>query len=754
MSCRRFRFGRAGGGTFAAGTLAMLCSAAFSPGAAAQTIEEVVVTATRRQESLQDIGVSVTAFSGEDLRQMNVTRTDDLTNMTPGLQFTMAGGGPLVGLLSIRGVAQNDFASHLEAANTMYIDDVYRPSIGSNLQGFFDTERVEVLKGPQGTLFGRNATGGLVHVITRDPTGELEGYVDGTIAEYDQYIVEGALSGPIASNLLGRIAVRHIQNDGWIENAVGPDSIEEDTTAVRGKLLFRPNEQWRIKLQAEWFDNHPVDAGGGFATGGFVGPDTLGRFKPPPSPTDAGYVDADGDPFTGAFDFPGRFEREEYMIFADIEYTRDNLVFTSITAYSDRDDSYTEDNDLTPVDIAIFRQASEQDNFTQELRLNADFERARATVGFFYLDTDGTYFQNYQIDNLAGGGPSQIATGAPPFLIPLGFNQWADYALDTQSWSLFGQVEYDLTDAFTVTAGLRYTADEKDYEYINRCEILVAPVPCPPMDPATLAGAGLVTDEHDEDGVSARLQADWRVADGVLLFASFNRGYKAFSYNAGFGGAAPVAGVRFGGEFLNAFEGGAKIDFWNGRARLNASAFYYLYDDYQAFDQRGTNFILSNTDADIHGMDAELTVSPGGGFNFLFGLALLDTEVQDIPIAGQLLDREAPQSPELTFNFAASKDWVLDPGTVRLGFDGRYTDEYYSQLTNAPVTRVNDNWLVNARLAFTPASERWEAAVFVRNLFDEERLIYAFDITFPGNGLVEQSFAPPRWVGGQVRVNF
>ena len=754
MNCTPSRFEHFAGGKLPAIALLFAVSTAFGAGATAQGIEEVVVTATRREANLQDIGVSVTAFSGEALRQMNIARTDDLPNLTPGLQFTMPGGGALVGLVSIRGVAQNDFASHLEAANTLYIDDVYRPSIGSNLQGFFDTERVEVLKGPQGTLFGRNATGGLIHIITREPTERLEGYVDGTLAEYNQYIIEGALSGPIASNLFGRIAVRHIQNDGWIKNAVGPNSIEEDTTAVRGKLLFVPNDQLRIRLQAEWFDNPPVDSGGGFATGGFVQANTLGEFKPPPSPTDAGYVDADGDPFTGEFDFAGRFSREEYMIFADVAYTHENLVFTSITAYSEREDSYTEDNDLTPVDIAIFRQASEQDNFTQELRLNADFDATRATVGFFYLDITGVYFQNYQINNLAGGGPSQIAPGAPPFLIPLGFNQWADYSMDTQSWSLYGQVERDLTDAFTVTAGLRYTVDEKDYRYLNNCVILVAPVPCPPMDPATLAGAGLITDEHDEGGVSARLQADWHVTSDALVFASYNRGYKAFSYNAGFGGAASVAGVRFDGETLNAFELGTKIGFFDGRARFNASAYYYLYDDYQAFDQRGTNFILSNTDADIYGLDAEFTVSPGHGLNFLFGLALLDTEVQDIPIAGVPLDRDAPQSPDLTFNFAASKDWEFAPGVVRLGFDGRYTGEYFSQLTNAPVTLVGDNWLVNARLSFTSGSKRWEASVFVRNLFDEERLIYAFDITYPGNGLVEQVFAPPRWVGGQVRFNF
>lgn len=747
----------------AAGVLAAAC--ATPPLLAAQSLEEVVVTATRREAGVQDIGVSVTAFSGDELRQLNVVRTDDVANMTPGLQYTVGSATPLVGLVSIRGVAQNDFSSHLEAANVLYIDDVYRPSISSYIQNFFDVERVEVLKGPQGTLFGRNATGGLIHVVTREPGEKLDGYLAATLGEYDQVIVEGAAGGPLLPGISGRVAFQHASHDGWIENAIGPDSIEDDTTAVRGKLVIEPNDEWRIKLQAEWFQTDPVDGGGGFATGGFVGPDTLGQFKPPPAPTDAGYVDADGSPFTGEFDFPGKYQRDEYMIFADVQYTRDRLAFTSLTAYSRLDDDYTEDNDLTPIDIAIFRTRSEQKNFSQELRLNVDFERTRLTGGFYYLNIDGTYFQNYQINNLAAGGPSQIP--APfPFLLPLGANQFADYSVDTESWSIYAQGELDLTPALTVTGGLRYTEDRKDYSYLNTCQNLMPLVPSPPWPvaappcalnppaPDSLAAAGLVTDDHKEDGVSARLQLDYRLTEDWLLFASYNRGYKAFNYNAGFAGAAAVDQARFDGETLNAFEIGTKTDFWDRRARFNAAAFYYIYEDYQAFDQRGVSFILSNTDATIYGADAEFTLSPGWGLSFLLGLSLLETEVEDIPIGGQLLEREAPQSPAVTFNFAAAKDFHIGPGMVRLALDGLYTDEYFSQLTNAPVTRAGDHWLLNGRLTFFSNDEHWEVSVFARNMLDEERLMYAFDITFPGNGLVEQTYAPPRWVGGQVRFKF
>ena len=724
-------------------------------GSEAFGLGDIVVTATRRASDLQTIGVAVSAFTAETLRERNVIQTEDLTSVTPGLSLVSPGGSQLAGLVAIRGVAQNDFAAHLESANVLYVDDVYRPSNGSNLQTLYDVERIEVLKGPQGTLFGRNATGGLIHIITADPVYELDGYIELTVAEYEKFSGQGAINLPLGDAAALRVAFFANSNDGWMKNDIGPDQFDDETLAFRGKFLAEPAEGLRLLFQAEYSKNEQDASGGGFPTGGFVGPDTLGQFRgDPPSPTDSGYVDADGSPFTGSFDFDGGFEREEFTLIANLSYETGPYTFTSITSYSELDSDYTEDNDLTPVDIAIFSQATEQQNFTQELRVNADYEAIRITAGAYYLNIDGDYFQGYQINNL--GNFNQILAPIPILLLPVGLNQFGDYSIDTKSWSLFAQGEVDLGDAVTLTAGLRYTRDKKDYSYLNTCQSLIPAAPaCPPaFDPATLAGAGLVTDAESEGGVSARLQMDYRATDDWLLYASYNRGYKAFNYNAGFAGAAPVAGARFDGEKLNAFEVGSKLDFFDGRARFNAAAFYYDYQDYQAFDQRGTSFILSNADATIYGAEAELSVSPGGGFTGFLGVSLVDTKVEDIPVGGQLLDREAPQASDLIFSFSAAQDIAVGEGTVTLSVDGNYTSSYFSQLNNAPVTRAGDNWLVNARLAYRPPSARWDAALFVRNLFNEKRLVYAFDITFPGNGLVEQAFGTPQWIGGQVRFNF
>ena len=221
---------------------------------AQSALEEVVVTATRRESTVQDLGLSVTAFSGDQLREQNAVRFDDIAVQTPGLQFTQAGGAPLLGLISIRGVAQNDFAAHLEAASALYVDDAYRPSNASSIQNLYDIERVEVIKGPQGTLFGRNATGGLIHIITKDPEPEFGGYAEIGYAEFNDITAQAALNVPLSATAAARIAVSYRNHDGWIENSAGPDSVADDTRSVRGKLLFTPNDAWRIKLTAEYYD--------------------------------------------------------------------------------------------------------------------------------------------------------------------------------------------------------------------------------------------------------------------------------------------------------------------------------------------------------------------------------------------------------------------------------------------------------------------------------------------------------------------
>lgn len=694
-------------------------------------LQDIVVTASRRETRLQDVGIAVSAFGGDTLRNLSVTSSHELASVTPGLQLNITAGSPLVGLMSIRGVSQNDFAGHIEAPNAFYVDEVYQPSISSSAQQLFDVERVEVLKGPQGTLFGRNATGGLIHIVNAKPGNEFGGFVQGSYGNFDEYRLEGGVNVPLSDAVSTRFSFLRTKRDGFISNAIGPKMNADNTIAGRLQIALRPSDALDILLRGSIYQIKPVTAGAAFVRAGAPDASGLGQPLPLGTPTGYGYVDADGNPFTGAYDDPGLLERKQKDVSARIEYGTGPIKLTSLTSYSTMTTNYREDNDLSPVPFSTFTQAADAHYVTQELRLGKSSGAFRWTTGLYYLSIDGDYRQGL---------------GLAPFATSLN----ASYSQKTTSYSVFGQGEYDLTDRLTLIGGARYTKDRKRFDYANNC---VGPA-CPAFIlPGTIGAAGY-RDRHSEGGLSARAQLDFKVNSDVLLYASYNRGYKAFNYNAGFAGQAPIALARFKGEKLNAFEIGHKGDYFDHRVRLNVAAFYYDYQDYQAFDQRGLAFTLFNTTESVYGADAELTVRPGAGFNLSAGVSLLHTKVDNIPLATGLVSREAPQSPKYTLNFAAGKD--VDLTAVKLNFttNATYTAKFFSQLTNAPVTLIPGNWLVNGRIAVSDPEGRVSLAVFAKNLFNERRQTYAFDTAGPPFGSVEEDYAMPRQYGLELRFNF
>lgn len=732
---------RAGSTMLANGCAALAPLLSFITPVGAQTVEgatsenplvEVVVTATRREASAQDVGIALSAFSGDVLIDRGVRDSTDLAALTPGLQFTDPGGSPVAGLISIRGVSQNDFAGHIEPANAYYIDEVYQPSNASSVQQLYDVERVEVLKGPQGTLFGRNATGGLLHVITRAPTRDLDGFVDLTLGDYNQVRVESALGGGISDTVSARAAVLVSRHDGYFKNAVGPDYANDDTVAGRVRVLIEPSDRLSIALFGDFYEIDSMYSGASMITGAAPDANGLGVPLPPGSPTGFGYVDADGDPYTGALDFPGELNRRTRTVGARLDYDFGNVALSSISSYQTLDSTYSQDNDFSPFPIGQFYQDAKATHLTQELRLIESEGTLRWTAGLYFLRIDGDYFQGFEL---------------PAF----GTYPRANYSVDTRSYSAFGQTEYDIGDRLTLTAGVRVTRDEKEYDYLEVCD---GPL-CPAfIAPGTLAANGRTQDEHAETGVSGRLQLDYRLTDDLLLYASLSRGYKAFNYNAGFVGQAPLSGFRFDGENLMAYEVGQKVELLEHRVRLNSAVFYYDYSDYQAFDQRGFNFTLFNTAARMYGADAELSVNPGGGFQFTVGGALLDSKVEDVPIGVNQVTREAPQAPSYTVNLSGSKAVDFKYGTLDISLSGVYVDDFYAQLTNAAVTLIPGSWLANARVAFTGASERWSIALFANNLFDETRKTFGFDVSGAPLGGAYATYGEPRWLGVQTKFNF
>ncbi len=761
----------------------------------AAVLEEIVVVAQKRDQSLQDVGIAVSAFTGEQLDQLGWATAEQVTAMTPGVT-TIQPNGPSAFFTNIRGVAQNDFSGdHQESPVAIYLDDVYiSAASGAGFQ-LFDFERVEVLRGPQGTLFGRNATGGLVHYITRKPSQEADGYVQLTYGSYDQVKLEGAIGGGITDTLSGRLSFVRNRHDGVMSNRIGPDLNDGDDWALRGQLLFEFNDQvsWLLSLRGAEQDVNiapfthrsarlnPVTGLGE----DFNGPDLTSEGD---SRIDAGYQDPDRDLFKGSINVQG-FNRIETIGFtSNLQIAiGDQMELVAITDYSELDKDYIEDSDAGPEDFFAFSLRSDLQQFSQEIRLVGTMDRSNWVLGAYFLDIDGDFFN--------GGAASNFFAAAfpgfgldDPSLETLGLNN--PFSTTTRSYALFAQIEFDLTETLRTTAGLRWSREEKEMDFRQFFSLFEAPDSFEidvedglglggpiwtysPDEVSNLPGGPafgfdpIVGDPDDarfsDDLITAKLSLEWLPSDNLLTYLSYNRGIKAGGFNAPIDATDFYAGVRspeemrFDEEVLNAYEAGFKWTFADGRARLNGAAYYYDYQDYQAFALDSLTTVVFNTDAESYGLELELQASPVEGLDVLLGLGWIDNTVEDAFTRpdGTAIDRTAVLTPDLNVNGMVRYEWPVGGGYLAVQGDANYMSRHYFQLKNSPVGEESAYVIVNARLTYTSSSGAWQVSAFVDNLFDEGYRLMVFDLAGSpaqgGFGMYENFAGQPRWWGATVR---
>ena len=679
----------------------------------------VTVTAQKIEQNLQDVGVSVTAYSGAQLTALGFNNSVDLIAQTPGLQASGYGGGAL-NSFNIRGVGQNDFAANQEAPIALYVDEVYQSSNVTTRFALFDIERAEVLRGPQGTLFGRNSTGGLVHYITAKPTEDFEGFAQFTIGEQGRRRVEAAVGGGIADGVAFRLSANHNENDGLMENDIGPNQMQQDDSAVRAQLLLEPTSDLSVLFKAQYAKED--DAPGGYSFG-----------LPPYNATDFfGYVDADGDPFTISQDGPSFKKSEAVDLTSTVNWDLGWADLTSVTNYQDIDDSYGEDADASPNSVFNYGQETAIKQVSQEVRLNFDGERHQSVVGVYFLNIDGDYSTRQFGDAFFG---------------PDVFQSFATQ--ETTTYAVFAQTEYSLTDKAALTLGLRYNKDEKDYSLVSAD-----------------FGFPMYSDTLEEDDFSGKVQIDYRATDDVLLYAGINRGTKSGGFNLPLTPADPTT-LQYDGEKLTSYEIGAKTSFGN-YARLNTAVFYYDYQDYQAYNiDAFFNTLLFNADAQFSGAEVELILNPADGLDIMLGASYLDTEVTGLPTDFNTFDpitfapaqnfptgvEKAPLAPELSLNGLVRYERPAFGGTVAIQGDFNWQSEHKFNLASSPVTREGSYGVLNAKLGYTSGDDRWSASVFVKNLTDERYRTFGVDGTL-FFGSQADIFGPKKWFGADLRVNF
>ncbi len=745
-------------------------------------LEEITVTAQKREQSLQSVGVSVTALSGDQMRLLSLKNAEDLNLHVPGLQTGSFSGDKSVSFFTLRGVGQNDFSDHQETPTAIYVDGSYVSFPGATGLQMFDLERVEVLRGPQGTLYGRNATGGLVHFISRRPGQEPNGYINIQAGSYNMVRAEGAVGGPLSDAVRARIAGVHNRHDGYIENRLGKDAREDRSTSLRGIVEVDLSDELMATFIGRY--NRVDHADGGVYQ---HKPSRTGEFGLGAVVDDvdfAGYRDTDGDVLAGAFNPLGFIDKESWNASATFEWQFSEAVkFTSITDYLDVQKSYMEDSDSSPTELLQFISGQDSYQFTQELRLDGTQERIRWTAGVYYLKVDGEYSSSIWSVWPLGDGTVAVADSRNRF------------TQETETFSAFGQIEYDLNEALTLTVGGRWYQDKKSIDLVSRC----FGVPGYPQaadlsardqwEPVITFENGVAVDNpggascieffyFPDDGVkqlneheivsrarkdnewAGKVQLDWRATEDILLYASVSRGTKGGGFNApidGLGDADPAVGqdkVPFDPEVLISYEVGLKSTLNDGRTRLNMAAFYYDYNDFQAFNFVGLTQFQFNADARIYGMEAELVTDLGNGFNLMAGISLMDSVVYDVPMPDTVTvrDQDLVLAPDFTANAVFVKTWQGDWGTVAAQIDGAYVDDQVFNTVNHPTVQADGYFLMNARIGYTNAGGEWEFAAYVKNLTDKRYKQYGFDVS--GFGYSLDVYGPPRWYGVEANYAF
>lgn len=698
-------------------TLPLPVQAQSSDSLGGDLVETIVVTAQKRAQSFNDVSIAVSVLSGDEVKSLGLAQMKDIATQTPNVRIneTLANSIPNV---SIRGVGLNDYAANNNPAAGIYVDEVYLVSPAMLAFQLFDVEQVEVLKGPQGTLFGRNTTAGTVNFISRKPTEKLEVDASMDYGRFGYSKVEGAVSGPLASGLTGRFAVQSAQQgDGYQTNRLNGEKIGEvDRISWRGLLDWRPSDDVTLRLNVH---------------GGRDKSDVLLVKIDNPFTTED---DGDTDPYRSGASVDTRMDLELKGAALTVDWSlSDALTFTSVTGYDEFTRLHIEDRDATSLVQLDGHFKNEIEQFSQEARLTYVGSELVLTGGAFYgtdtVDTRDRFDASDLLPLLGLAGVDAIGN---------------EYSQETKSAAVFLNSEWQFDPAWRLNAGARYTNEEKEFN--DAFTYLIA-------GGSQLQVFAPVSNDYDINDVSGKIGLDYTGIERTLLYASVSRGFKS----GGFQGQLtfnPADLQAFDDESLLAYELGAKTRLLNGAMQLNASVFRYDYTDMQfyggLFDSPlGTLFGITNVgDAEILGAEFDLWWKPTAGLDLRFGVGLLDTEITRSVVAGVATGSELPNSPDFSLNALIRYQW---PVAANLRADvmvaGNYQDDLTFDIVRSPTQAREAGYLLaDARIGLTTEDDRWSAYLWARNLADER---YRTQVLFSSVGYGE-SYGPPRTYGVSV----
>lgn len=697
-------------------------------------LEDIVVTARRTSESLQRTPLAVSAFSGETLERTGATQVTDLQGSVPNLNLVQGRGSSNATNIYIRGIGQPDALQTFDPAVGVYVDDVYYSRIRGSQFDLLDLERIEVLRGPQGTLYGKNTIGGALRLVSRRPGQELRARGSVAYGSYDMIDIQGAVSGPVSDTLAFGLSALHSERGGYVTNPVtGAEYNDKNTQAVRATLAWDPMSNLRVDLTADYSTD---DAGltVGQNTNTLVG--SSGQvIVAVPTPLPGYNFEAEVDP-----GLPNETRLESRGVALNVGYDiSDALSLKSITAYRRLNTDDYIDFDATPREVSSALVAVDQDQFSQELQLTYDSGPLTAVGGLYYLRENIDSHQEAYADDLLG-----------PLFLNSGFLRTVDDTLETTSKAAYGNVTYALTDALRISGGVRYTEEEKDYRRTTSTFFSALPA-----FNATFPFAPPVASFDD---TSFMASVDYQLTDDVMLYGRFSQGFKSGGYNGRANSAAEA--TLYAPETAESFEIGFKATGYDNRLRLNVAAFTTEYEDFQArvsgLDVDPiTNLpapvlsVINAGNLEISGLEVEGTFAMTPNLTIDTQIGLLDAEYGEFADArftafgGSRAFQEPAFSPRVTARYGIQ--YVADVpnggGDVTFGAVAKYRSRMALAVDNTPVNSAvelpgmfqDDYWLFDARVAWTDVSGRYTVGVYGQNILNEVYRTDAQEFSSVGN---------------------
>lgn len=740
---------------------------------AQEVLEEVMVSARREAESMMDVPVAISAISGDSLVSAGVNAVGQIAQSVPNIYYSQNAISPG---FAIRGLYTATTNYSVDTAVGISLDEVFLGSTRWLNAGQFDVERIEVLKGPQGTYFGKNTTAGLINIISKDPSREFEGYARGSYEfEQRERLIEGAVSGPLADNLSARIALRRLWSDGYLHNEQ-----RNDREPGRGSTLGRLSVSWQptdgldilYKVQREDTKDQGTNQEVSVCSPGMraaaasfsVNEDCKYNGKT----SNGGSIS--GTPFTFGRNIN---DMSSWLHSLKIEAALGDYTLTSVTGFVDlKTDQYL-DTGMWGLDYFNIVKLDKNKQFSQELRLNTpDFGPVRFVLGAYYANA------KFETKDYQFYDPALFST-IPQ--LTANFGRAKHFEQENPTTAVFGEGTWEATDNLTVIVGARFTKDRKSADIEQTVGSLADPVSGTPAYANTLGFGPIPLTKRNRSvtNFSPAFTVQYALPDGQI-YASYKEGFKSGGFDASLGNvgllspttALPKSAFEFNDETAKSYELGFKIQTLNHRLRLTGAIYRTEFDDMQlsAVIPPATPIFLNAASARTQGAELEAMFAAGSGITLSAGLGYVDSKYGKYENAPCFTGQTAAQgcvggiqdasgrtlafAPKYSGNVGINWDGAVGNGLMlHLGSDVSYRSEHDIDTDYDPLVRQSGYALVNARVALSDTDDRWSVALAGRNLFDREYSVGAADVPFFSRSMT-RFHGLPRTVQIQLETKF